>query len=187
MPHEWRRLMKMSALYAQWFGARVFSGSGRITRTGEEILGLTLARVEEGRDGYVFRDGDILFFHYICRCCRRTVLALREDGESGPAQGAPPIEDDDDTPAELMETAALAFLQRRHSADRFLSFVKDKKLKGKLRAYATGFVKYGEEAWDIERIARDLRVTPATVGKYRSQLRELLEEFELQRMRRGPV
>ena len=186
-PQEWRLLMKMSALYAQSFRARVFGGHDRITQTGEEILSITLTRAQEGCEGYIFKDGDILFFYYLCRCCRKTVLTLQRPDLPDPADDRQPIEDDDDTPMTLTERAAVAFLQRRQSLDGFLSFMREQKLKGKLRAYGTGFPKYGAEDWDVERIARDLRITPPTVAKYRSRLREFLEEFEIQRARHRPA
>ena len=186
-PQEWRLLMKMSALYAQSFRARVFGGSDRITQTGEEIVDITLTRAREGCEGYVFRDGDILFFYYLCRCCRKTVLTLQRPDLPDAADDQQPIEDDDDTPMALTERAAVAFLQRRQSLDRFLSFMREQKLKGKLRAYGTGFPKYGAEDWDVERIARDLRITSPTVAKYRSRLREFLEEFEIRRARHSPA
>ena len=190
-PQEWRLLMKMSALYAQSFRARVFGGRDRITQTGEEIVDITLTRAREGCEGYLFRDGDILFFYYLCRCCRKTVLTLQRPDLPEAADDRQPIEeieeDDDDTPMALTERAAVAFLQRRQSLDRFLSFMREQKLKGKLRAYGTGFPKYGAEDWDVERIARDLRITPPTVAKYRSRLREFLEEFEIRRARHSPA
>jgi len=186
-PQEWRLLMKMSALYAQSFRARVFGGRDRITQTGEEILSITLTRAQEGCEGYIFKDGDILFFHYLCRCCRKTVLTLQRPAPPDAVNDQQPIEDDDDTPIALTERAAVAFLQRRQSLDRFLSFMREQKLKGKLRAYGTGFPQYGAEDCDVERIARDLRITPPTVAKYRSRLREFLEEFEIQRARHRPA
>ena len=36
------------------------------------VLGITLTRIVEGCDGYVFKEGDILCFFYLCRCCRKT-------------------------------------------------------------------------------------------------------------------
>jgi len=177
--------MKVSALYAQSFRARIFGEHDRITETGEEILGITLAKMKEGCDGYVFKDGDILFFYYLCRCCRRTVLTLYRRDAAGAPESTQPVEDDDGTPVVLTEEAALAFLKRRRSLDQFLNFVREQKLKGKMRGYATGFPKYGAENWTVDRIARDLRITDPTVAKYRSRLRELLEEFEIQRVRRN--
>ena len=110
------------------------------------------------------------------------------DGQSGTANDLSADEKTNTThPHVLTEQVAVAFLQRRESLDQFLSFMKEQKLKGKLRAYGTGFPKYGAENWDVERIARDLRVTPATVAKYRSRLREFLEEFEIQRARHSPA
>lgn len=185
-PHEWLQLLKMSALYAQWFGARVLGGHDRNAKTGEEILCITLARMQQGHDGYIFKDSDILFFYCLCRCCRKTVLTLREQGPDT-TDGAPVAEEDDNTTVQLTEGAAVAFLQRRQCLEQFPAFIKGKKLKGKLRAYATHFPKYGLEGWEFEQIAKDLRVTPPTVGKYRSRLREFLEEFELQRERRSPT
>jgi hypothetical protein len=186
-PQEWRRLMKKSALYAQLFRARAGSGRDVIAQTGEEIVGITLKRVQERHVGYTFKDGDILFFYYLCRCCRRTVRTLYQHGQSGRPQAYQPAEDDEDTSAVLTEQVAVAFLQRRQSLDQFLSFIKEQKLRGKLRAYGAGFPRYGAENCNVERIAKDLRVTSATVAKYRSRLRELLEEFELLRARRNPA
>ena len=79
---------------------------------------------------------------------------------------------------------ALQFLQRQQSLDPFLAFVRDQKLRGKLRAYCSGFPKYGEENWDEAQIAKDLRTTTDKVGAYRARLRDLIEEFELDRLRR---
>jgi hypothetical protein len=180
---EWQVLLKRSVLYAHAFGARVFGGPEHIPTTGEAILAITLTKIAQGCEGYQFKDGDILCFYYLCRCCRRTVLGLYLDGQSSQTHDKPPVEEDEDTPPVLTERAALHFLSRNHSADRFLEFVRSRKLKGKLRAYATGFARYGAESWEVARIAKDLRVTPATIGKYRSQLRLLLEEFELERAR----
>lgn len=183
--------MKETALYAQTFWERVFGGHDGSTQTGNEILGITVTRVKEGWDGYEFRDGDILFIYYLCRCCRRTILTLQHTGSHDGSDAARPVENDDDTPIVLTETAALSFLQRRQSLDQFQTFIREhrlkdgQKLKGKLRAYATGFPKYGAENWDVEQIARDLRITPPTIAKYRSRLREFLEDFEIQRARRN--
>jgi DNA-directed RNA polymerase specialized sigma24 family protein len=179
-PRERRLLLKKSALYADWFTARVLGANEPVATTGEEILGLTLTKIVEGCDGYAFKDGDILFFHYLCRCCRRTVLSLYR---SAARTSVVPVEAEDDTPLVLTEQAAARFLERRQSLEQFLAFVRDKKLRGKLRAYAGGFPRYGMENWGVEQIAKDLRVTPPTIGTYRSQLRQFLEEFELQRTR----
>jgi hypothetical protein len=183
--------MKETAVYAQSFCERVFGGHDGIAQTGEEILGITVTRVREGWAGYEFKDGDILFYYYLCRCCRKTILTLQYPGSHDRIDAALPVEDDDDTPIVLTETAALAFLQRRQSLDQFQAFIREhrlkdgQKLKGKLRAYAAGFPRYGAENWDVDRIARDLRITPPTVAKYRSRLREFLEDFEIQRARRN--
>jgi hypothetical protein len=191
-PHERRRLMKETAVYAQTFCERIFGGPASRAQTGEEILGITVTRVKEGWAGYEFKDGDILFFYYLCRCCRKTILTLQNAGGDG-IDAALPVENEDDTPIVLTETAALAFLQRRQSLDQFLAFIKEQRLKdgqrlkGKLRAYALGFPKYGAENRDVDQIARDLRITPPTVAKYRSRLREFLEDFEIQRARRNPA
>ena len=182
-PNERRLLLKWSALYADRFKDRVFGGTGRTAITGEEILRLTLIKIVEGSDDYVFREGDILLFHCLCRGCRRTVLALCQDGaDDGSAPEAPTEEED--APIVLTEHAAVGFLQRHQSQDLFLAFVKEKKLTGKLRAYASGFPQYAAERWDEAQIAKALRVTPATIASYRSRLRELIEEFELQRVGR---
>lgn len=184
--HEWQRLMKVIALYAQSFRERVFGGRDGIAQSGEEIVGITLKRVREQSDGYVFKDGDILYFYYLCRCCRKTVLALH-GGPPADTAAAEPLLEDENTPAVLTEPVAVAFLERRQCLDQFLAFIREQKLKGKLRAYGTGFPKYGAEDWDVEQIAKDLRVTPATVAKYRSRLREFLEDFEIQRARHSPA
>lgn len=186
-PQEWRRLIKKSALYAQLFLARASDGRDLIAQTGEEIVGITLKRVQEQHDGYAFKDGDILFFYYLCRCCRRTVHTLYQDGHSGTQEAHQPGEDDEDTSAVLTEQIAVAFLQRRQRLDQFLAFIKDQKLKGKLKAYGAGFPKYALDKWDVEQIATALRVTSGTVVKYRSRLREFLEDFEIQRARRDPA
>jgi hypothetical protein len=186
-PREWWLMMKMSVLYAQSFRARVFGDRDRITQSGEEILSITLAKAEQGCDGYIFKDGDILFFYYLCRCCRKTVLTLQHPERADTATDLKAIGEDDDTPDQLTERVAVAFLQRSQGLEPFVSFMKEQKLKGKLRAYGTGFPKYGAENWDVERIAKDLRITPATVAKYRSRLREFLEEFEIKRARRSPA
>ena len=185
--------MMEAAVYAQTFCERMFGGHGGSAQTGEEVLGITVTRVKEGWAGYEFKDGDILFFYYLCRCCRKTILTLQHAGRCDGIGAALPVEDDDDTPIVLTETAALAFLQRRQSLDLFLAFIKEQrlqdgqKLRGKLRAYATGFPRYGAENWGVDQIAKDLRITPPTVAEYRSRLREFLEEFEIQRARRNPA
>ena len=190
-PHERRRLMKETAVYAQSFCERMFGGHDGRAQTGQEVLGITVTRVKQGWAGYELKDGDILFFYYLCRCCRRTILTLQHPGSRDGSDAALPVENDDDTPIVLTETAALAFLQRRQSLDQFQAFIREhrlkdgQKLKGKLRAYAAGFPRYGAENWDVDRIARDLRITPPTVAKYRSRLREFLEDFEIQRARRN--
>lgn len=185
-PHVWRRLLKMSAVYAQSFEARVCGGDVGATRAGgERILRLTLSRIVEGRDGYAFRDGDILFFHYLCRCCRKTALELR-DAAPVPAATPPSGEGEDDEPVTLTERAALAFLQRRQALAQFQAFAREQKLKGKLRAYCAGLEKYAADG-DAERIARDLRVTVETLGRYRSRLRDLLEDFEGERLSQRQV
>ena len=184
-PNERRLLLKWSALYAGRFKDKVFGVAGRkitTVRTGEEILGLTLTSIVQGREGYVFRQGDIVPYYYLCRCCRRTVLALYKETLAGEGD-VTPEEDDDDTPLVLTERAALQFLQRQQSQEAFLAFVRDQKLRGKLRAYCSGFPKYGEENWDEARIAKDLRTTTDKVGAYRARLRDLIEEFELDRLR----
>jgi hypothetical protein len=182
-PQEWQRLLKMSAVYAQSFEVRVCGEEeDRAKAGGEEVLRLTLSRIAEGQEGYTFRDSDILFFHYLCRCCRRTVLALHNAKTADVAAEQQPAEIDD-TPVELTERAALAFLERRQGSASFQAFVKEKKLRGKLRAYCAGLAKYAADG-DPERIARDLRTTVETLSEYRSRLRELLEDFESERVRR---
>ncbi len=177
--NERRLLLKSSAAYAGQFKERVFPGADRTAITGEEILRRTLIKIAEGSDEYIFRDGDILLFHCLCRGCRRTVLALYQDGADDGSAHEARI----DAPFVLTEQAAVGFLQRHQSQDLFLAFVREKKLSGKLRAYATGFPEYAAERWDEAQIAKALRVTPATIATYRSRLRELIEQFELQRVR----
>jgi DNA-directed RNA polymerase specialized sigma24 family protein len=184
--HEWQRLMKFAELYVESYLQRTYGGRDGIPQSGEEIVGITLQRVQEEQQGYAFRDGDILFFFFLCRCCRKTVRALHQ-AEPPEAIAAPSVEDDEDTPATLTEQVAVAFLQRRQSLELFQAFLKEQKLQGKLRAYGAGFPKYGADDWDAEQIAKDLRVTPGTVAKYRSRLRDFLEEFEIQRARRKPA
>lgn len=181
--HEWQRLLKTSAVYAQSFQARHCGERLEANRTGEDILRITLEKMRAGCEGYTFKDGDIVFYHYLCRCCRRTVLELNPEISGG---GHLTV-GDGDAPAELTESGAVTFLDRRNALDEFLAFLKGKKLKGKLRAYGAGFAKYAADAWDVERIAKDLRVSPATVATYRSRLRELLEEFEIARARHTPT
>jgi hypothetical protein len=180
-PHDRRLLLKRSALYAERFKQRVLGGTGEGIATGEEILALTLGKIAEKREGYVFRDGDILLFYYLCRCCRTTVLALHKES-AGEIDAPPPAGNEVDAPLTLTEQAAVRFLARRQDLPRFLTFVGAKKLRGKLRAYANGFPRFAAEGWDEQQIARDLRVTPASVARYRSRLRELIEDFELERM-----
>lgn len=183
-PHQRRLLIKKAAVYAEGLGERMFGDERRFKESGEDILHITLQRLQQGEEGYSFKDGDILLFECLCRCCRRTVRSLQSThlGEAGAAAQ----EEEDDAPAELTEGAAVVFLQRRGGLiDQFLGFVKEQKLKGKQRAYSLGFPRYGLEGWDAERIAKDLRVTASTVHKYRSQLRELIEQFEVQRLRRS--
>jgi DNA-directed RNA polymerase specialized sigma24 family protein len=180
-PREWQRLLKTSAVYAQSFQARLCGDAEEATRTGEDILRITLEKMRAGCDGYTFKEGDILLYHYLCRCCRRTALELYR--EALPDADGVLLEEDDDTPPVLTEAAALSFLDRRQALEGFVAFLKGRKLKGKLRAYCTGFGKYAAEGSDVARIAKDLRITPATVMLYRSRLRELLEEFEIARTR----
>jgi hypothetical protein len=183
LPQERRLFLKRSALYAHAFGVRVFGAEDRIPVTSEAVLGITLTKIVEGCEGYAFKEGDILPYYYLCRCCRRTILSIFREEPPDEGNAEPLVEEEDDTPAVLTERAAVQFLERRQCLDEFLHFVRGKGLKGKLRAYAAGFAKYGSDAWDVARIAKDLRVLPATVGTYRSQLRGFLEEFELQRAR----
>jgi DNA-directed RNA polymerase specialized sigma24 family protein len=183
-PHQRRLLIKKAAVYAEGLGERMFGDERRFKESGEDILHITLQRLQQGEEGYSFKDGDILLFDCLCRCCRRTARSLqnRHLVETGTSA----VEEEDDAPTELGESAAVAFLQRREGlVDQFLVFVKKQKLKGKQRAYSLGFSRYGLEGWDAERIARDLRVTEGTIHKYRSHLRELLEQFEVLRQRRG--
>jgi hypothetical protein len=179
-PRDRRLILKWSALYAEKFKQRVFGETGRGTATGEEILALTLDRIVEGSNGYAFRDADILLFYYLCRCCRTTVLALHKEAD---ARTVLPLEEEDGAPAVLTEQAAVQYLERCRSLDQFLAFVGAQKLRGKVRGYAGGFQKYAADGWDEQQIAKSLRVKPADVAKYRSRLRELIEDFELQRMR----
>ena len=181
-PHDRRLLLKRSALYAEEFKQRVFAGTDDCATTGEEILALTLGKIVEGDDGYAFREGDILLFYCLCRCCRKTILTLHRDGSCDRDEVSPPQMDEDTAPV-LTERAAAQFLERRQDLARFLTFVGTKKLQGKQRAYVNGFHKFAAENWDEDQIARSLRTTPASVASYRSRLRELLEEFELQRVR----
>jgi hypothetical protein len=182
-PDDRRLLLKRSALYAERFKQRVFGGTGHGSATGEQILALTLGKIAEGRAGYLFRDGDILLFYYLCRCCRATVLALHREGGCADESAPSPVEEEDEASLVLTERAAVQFLERRQALAQFLAFVAGHKLRGKLRAFAGGFPRYAAEGWDEQQIARDLRVTPASVAKYRSRLRELLEDFELERAR----
>jgi hypothetical protein len=186
-PRDRRLLLKSSALYAERFKQRVFSASRHETSTtGEEILALTLGKIAKGCDGYVFRDGDILLFYYLCRCCRTTVLALHNEGRSSKHSEPAPLEEEDDAPLVLTERAAVQFLERRQGLDQFLTFIATQKLRGKLRPYASGFHRYAVENWDEQQIAKSLGVDPSRVAKYRSRLRELIEDFELARMRAAP-
>jgi hypothetical protein len=184
-PDDRRLLLKGSALYAETFKQKMFGGTGHGAATGEEILALTLGKIADGCKGYAFRDGDILLFHYLCRCCRTTVLALHKEANSDGVDVPSPMGEGDDAPPVLTERAAVQFLERRQGLTPFLTFVSTLKLRGKMRAYASGFHRYAAEGWDEQQIAKDLRVTPASVAKYRSRLRELLEDFELERIR-GP-
>ena len=186
-PREWWLIMKMSVLYAQSFRARVFGDRDRITQSGEEILSITLAKAEQGCDGYIFKDGDILFFYYLCRCCRKTVLTLqhperdrhgnRLEGDRGRRRHARRADRTGRRrfPATEPRPGAVRVVHERAEA------------QGQAARLGTGFPKYGAENWDVERIAKDLRITPATVAKYRSRLREFLEEFEIKRARRSPA
>jgi len=177
-----RLILKWSALYAEKFKQRVFGETGGNATTGEEILALTLDRIVEGSNGYAFRDADILLFYYLCRCCRTTVLALHK--EAGAHAPLPVEEEEDGAPVVFTEQAAVQYLERCRSLDQFLAFVGAQKLRGKVRGYAGGFHKYAADGWDEQQIAKSLRVKPADVAKYRSRLRELIEDFELQRMRK---
>ena len=157
-PHERRRLMKETAVYAQSFCERMFGGHDGRAQTGEEVLGITVTRVKEGWAGYDFKDGDILFFYYLCRCCRKTMLTLQHAGRgdgidarrrskrttirrSCSPRRRPCI------PGAAPEPGSVpGFRQEQNS--------RTKKLKGKLRAYASGFPKYGAEGWDEQQIAK---------------------------------
>jgi DNA-directed RNA polymerase specialized sigma24 family protein len=181
--NERRLLLKQSAIYAARFKQRVCGESGHITIDGEEILRLTLARMGEGVQGYEFRDGDILLLFCLCRCCRKTVLDLyREANKEGNTPEVP--EEAEDAPLMLTEGAAATFLKHNGSLDQFLAFAKGQGLSGKLRPYAQAFPRYAELQWSEAQIAKELRVTADTVATYRTRLRDLIEEFELQRMRR---
>jgi hypothetical protein len=182
-PQEWRTLLRKVACYAHGVGPRLFGDTLRYRETGSQITSLTLGFVRGSRKGYVFRDGHILHYYFLCGACLRTAVALQATGGARDGRQLPPPGADDEAPEALTEGAALAFLQRRQCLDEFLAFTRQRKLKGKLRAYGAGFARYGAEAWDVERIARDLRVTPATIGRYRSQLRGFLEDFEVERER----
>lgn len=192
-PPEWRVLIKKVACYADGLGPRLYGAELRYRHSGTEIASLALHFVHEGRKGCVFRDGHVLHYDFLCRACLRTAQALQRAsiGAAGAQAGSMAVErlledaEDDDTPVELSEGAALHLLERRTCLDAFLAFVKAKKLRGKLRAYSLGFPKYGADGWDGERIAKDLRVTAGTVGTYRAQLRAYLEEFEIERERHG--
>jgi hypothetical protein len=181
-PRDRRLILKWSALYAETFKQRVFGETCSNAATGEEILALTLDRIVAGSDDYAFRDGDILLFYYLCRCCRATVLELHK--EAGARAVVVAAEEENDAPGVLTEQAAVQFLDRSQGLDQFLAFVATQKLRGKVRAYASGFHKFAADGWDEQQIAKSLRVTPPNVAKYRSRLRELIEEFELQRMRK---
>lgn len=177
-PRARQLLLKRTLHYAQGLGERVLGGAPECPQTGADILAMAVDRICDGCKDYAFRDGDILLYYYLCRCCRMAALSLREASTTGAAQL-----EDDDTPFELTEAAALSFLQRRNGLEEFLALVKEKKLKGKQRAYSLGFAKYGLEGWDPERIAKDLRATPEAVRGYRATLRAFLEEYELRRER----
>jgi hypothetical protein len=175
-----RLILKWSALYAEKFKQRVFGDTGASTTTGEEILALTLDRIVQGGGDYAFRDGDILLFYFLCRCCRTTVLELhKETGAQMPA----PAEEHEDAAYVLTEQAALQYLERRQALHEFLAFAGSQKLRGKVRGYAGSFHLYAAGKWDEQQIAKSLRVKPADVARFRSRLRELIEDFELQRMR----
>lgn len=186
-PHEWRVLMKKVACYANGLGPRLYGSELAYRQSGSEIASLALSFVREQRKGYVFRDGHVLYYYFLCHACLKTARALQQvggqDADSQRDVALLAAGEDDDTPLELRESVALAFLERHQCLDAFLTFVKEKKLKGKLKAYGQGFPKYGAEGWDGARIAKALRLDADTIAEYRSQLREFLEDFEIMRER----
>lgn len=186
-PHEWRVLVKKVACYANGLGPRLYGSEQAYRQSGSEIANLTLSFVRERRKGYVFRDGHVLYYYFLCHACLRTARALQQVGgqDADDRRDVALLEpgQDDATPLDLSESAALAFLERRGCLDAFLAFVKERKLKGKLKAYGQGFPKYGAEGWDGARIAKALRVDADTIAEYRSQLREFIEDFEIVRER----
>jgi hypothetical protein len=192
-PQEWRALIKKVACYADGLGPRLYGADLKYRHSGTEIASLALGFVREGRTGYVFRHGHGLTYDFLCHACLRTARALQRAGIQDAAsqldiaaiEAALAHAGDDDTPVELSEGFAVQLLERRKCLEAFLAFVKGKKLRGKQRAYGLGFPKYGADGWDAERIAKDLRVTSSTVGTYRAQLRDYLEEFEVDQERRG--
>jgi len=184
-PQEWRALIKKVACYAHGLGPRLYAANLKYRHSGTEIAIIALRRVREQRTGYVFRDGHVLYYYFLCAACLRTAEALQRAAVGTPDPSALDRAEEDDTPMELGESVAVAFLERRKCLDAFLAFIKEKRLKGKQRAYSQGFPKYAAEGWDAECIARDLRISAADVGKYRSQLRGFLEDFEIERERGG--
>jgi hypothetical protein len=185
-PQEWRVLIKRVACYADGLGQRLYGADLEYRHSGTQVAALTLDFVREARKGYAFRDGHVLYYDFLCQACLRTAQALqRASVEPATAIEQCLADAEDDTPLELTEGAAVGSLERRTSLEAFLVFVRAKKLKGKLRGYSLGFAKYAADGWDAEAIARDLRMTEAAVGKCRAQLREFLEEFEIEEERRG--
>lgn len=185
-PQEWRALVKKVACYADGLGERLYGPTLKYPHSGAQIAALTLDFVREARKGFVFRDGHVLYYDFLCQACVRMAQALQRASVEPATDVEKSLADlDDATPVELSEAFAVSVLERRKRLDGFLAFVKTKRLKGKLKGYCVAFPKYASDTWQAAAIAKDLRVTEATVGTYRAQLRAFLEEFEIEEERSG--
>lgn len=193
-PQEREVLLTKAAIYAHRYADKIYGGGRRFPETGGDILNEAFSRAIAEWRGYTFKDGDIVFYLFLCRCCRKVVLSLqRRYGQDRNRVNActhiePEAAEDDETPADLTENDAVAFLERRASVDEFLVFVARKRLRaGKQRAYCAGLVAFAQEGLDTSDIAARLSVTTNTVRTYRSRLRELVEEFTIERERHNTV
>jgi DNA-directed RNA polymerase specialized sigma24 family protein len=178
------RSIKNVAIYTRGFVGRRYGEAKRFPETEEDIVQETITRILAEWEGYLFRDGDILYHYYLCRCCRKTVLSLQrryaqqKNQANALTANGPELSDTDESVAdELTEDAALQFFHRVGRINEFLAFLERKTIRGKLRHYARRFVKYAEEGWSTEDIAADLKCKLGVVRTYRSRLRHLIQDF----------
>jgi RNA polymerase sigma factor (sigma-70 family) len=181
---ERARSIKKVAIYVKGYIKRAYGEARRFSESEEDIVQETIERILADWPGYRFREGDILFHYYLCRCCRKTVLSLqRRYGQQKNQANAltatrPELTDDDNGVAdELTEDAALQFFHRRGRIEEFMDFVERKSLGGKQRRYVRRFVQYAQQGWSTEQIAAELRIKVGVVRTYRSRLRVSIQDF----------